>query len=406
MPYVMRSRSKVTAVAHALLAVALALTACSHYPGPRPVGDGHVSTTTLFEAGHGGYHTYRIPALLRTREGTLLAFVEARRNGAGDSGDIDVLLRRSADEGKSWSPPVVVCDMGPNTCGNPTVVQDGDTGVIWLFMSWNRAGDNEAALVNGRGRDTRRVFLSSSSDDGVTWSEPVEVTDAVKDSSMTWYSTGPGVGIQLHGGPHAGRLLIPGDHTYPDPHGDADSGPYTWGTQVIVSDDHGRSWHLGGLVRPRVAEPQIAEVPGHPGRVVMNASFDQHPLLRAQSYSDDGGDSWSPPVAVPELVNPNCESSLIEASEPSSPMPFLLFANPASTRRVNLVVRRSDDGGATWSRGLLVHRGPAAYSGMAEIPPGRIAVLFETGRRSAYERIAFLTVPIDSIPRLSPDLHR
>jgi len=398
MPYVIRSRRKVTAIAHALPAVALALIACGHYPGPRPVGDGDIPTKTLFQAGTGGYHTYRMGALLRTTHGSLLVFVDARRNIANDSGNIDLLLRRSTDNGVTWSKPMVVCDVGVDTCDNATVVQDRDTGIIWLFMCWNRAEDGEAALVNGRGRDTRRVFLSSSSDDGVTWSRPAEVTGAVKDSSMTWYSTGPGVGIQLRTGPHAGRLLIPGDHTYPDPQGEWDGGHYSWGAQVIVSDDHGRSWHIGGLAQPMVAEPQIAEVPGEPDHLVMNARSFAGKHRRAQSWSDDGGDTWSLPTLAPELIDPFCQGSLIGATNPSSPTPFLLLVNPASTRREDLVVRRSDDGGATWSRGLLVHRGPAAYSGMAEIPPGRVAVVFETGQRTAYERIAFLTVPIDSIP--------
>ncbi len=389
---------KPATLAFAPFALALGLAACGRYPGPRPVGDGHVPATTLFEAGQGGYHTYRIPALLRTSGGTLLAFVEARRNGAGDNGDIDVLLRRSTDDGRSWSSPAVVCDMGPDTCGNPTVVQDADTGVVWLFVSWNRAEDDEAALVNGRGRDTRRVFVLSSPDDGLTWSAPAEVTATVKDSSMTWYSTGPGVGIQLRSGPHAGRLLIPGDHTYPDSLGEWMGGHYSWGAQVIVSDDHGRSWHLGGVARPKVAEPQIAEVPGRPDHLVMNARSFAGKHRRAESFSDDGGDTWSAPTLVPELIDPFCQGSLIEADDSSSSRVFLLFANPASTDREDLVVRRSDDGGASWSRGLLVHRGPAAYSSIALIPPGRLAVLFETGARSAYERIALLTVPIDSIP--------
>jgi len=395
----MRDRFPVPTLARASLVVGLALAACSRYPGPPPVGDGDIPAETLFEAGVGGYHTYRIPALLRTSRGTLLAFVEGRRNGAGDSGDIDVLLRRSTDGGVRWSQPTVVCDIGPNTCGNPTVVEDYDTGVVWLFVSWNRAQDDEAALVNGRGRDTRRVFVLSSPDDGLTWSTPVEVTASVKDSSMTWYSTGPGIGIQLGSGPHAGRLLIPGDHTYPDPQGEWMGGHYSWGAQVIISDDHGRSWHLGGVSQPMVAEPQIAEVPGQPDRLIMNARSFAGKHRRAQSFSEDGGDSWSRPTLVPELIDPFCQGSLIEASDPSSPTPFLLFANPASTRREDLVVRRSDDGGARWSRGLLVHRGPAAYSSIAELPAGRLAVLFETGARSAYERVAFLTVPIDSIPR-------
>jgi sialidase-1 len=216
---------------------------------------------------------------------------------------------------------------------------------------------------------------------------------------MTWYSTGPGIGVQLRGGLHDGRLILPGDHTFRDPAGTAGAGGFTWGAQVIISDDHGQSWHLGGVAQPDAVEPQVAETPGHPGRLLLNArSFAGDRHRRAQATSDDGGDTWSRPTVVDALIDPFCQGSLIRAREPGSGTSILLLANPASATRERLVVRRSQDGGRSWSQGLLVHRGPAAYSSMAQLAGGELAILFETGRREPYERIDLVRIGIDSIP--------
>src|SRR5262245_52541829 len=82
----------------------------------------------VFVAGEGAYHTYRIPSAILTPKGTLLAFAEGRRAGAGDAGDIDLVLRRSHDGGRTWTPIQVIGDNGPNTFGNPCAVADRRTG--------------------------------------------------------------------------------------------------------------------------------------------------------------------------------------------------------------------------------------------------------------------------------------
>jgi len=128
-----------------------------------------VTHTRVYTSREEGYHTYRIPALLSTPRGTLLAFCEGRRAGRGDSGDIDLMLRRSEDRGGTWSAQRVLWDDAGNTCGNPCAVVDGETGVIWLLLTWNRGDDTEQEIVDGRSADTRRVYVASSHDDGVTW---------------------------------------------------------------------------------------------------------------------------------------------------------------------------------------------------------------------------------------------
>ncbi len=191
----------------------------------------------VFQSGFDGYHTFRIPALAVTRNGTILAFCEGRKNSRADTGDIDLLVKRSSDGGRTWTPPQIVWSDGENTCGNPAPVMDRTTGIIHLLMTWNCGSDREADIHAGRGRDTRRVFITRSTDEGRTWAKPREITPTVKRPDWRWYATGPVNGIQLTRGPHAGRLLIPCNHSSPGPEGRAVS----W-SHVIYSDDAGRSW--------------------------------------------------------------------------------------------------------------------------------------------------------------------
>src|SRR5262249_6561478 len=136
-----------------------------------PLRGADVVQAPVFVSGKEGYHTYRIPALLVTKKGTLLAFCEGRKNGPGDSGDIDLLLKRSFDGGKTWAKTQVVWDDGTNTCGNPCPVIDSRTGTIWLLATHNLGTDTEAMIVGGKSKGTRTVWVCHSKDDGATWSK-------------------------------------------------------------------------------------------------------------------------------------------------------------------------------------------------------------------------------------------
>ena len=167
-----------------------------------------IDSIDLFESGTQGYHTFRIPSLIPTPTGTVLAFCEGRKNARGDTGDIDMLLRRSDDGGQTFAPFELVWDDGPNTCGNPCPVIDARTGAISLLMTHNLGHDHEPEIIDQTSEGTRTVWLTRSEDDGRTWSPPVEITSAAKQPNWTWYATGPGAGIQLA----TGRLVIPCDH--------------------------------------------------------------------------------------------------------------------------------------------------------------------------------------------------
>jgi sialidase-1 len=336
----------------------------------------------LFVSGQDGYHTYRIPALAATAKGTLLAFCEGRKSASSDCGDIDLLLKRSTDGGKTWTRQETVWNDGENTCGNPCPVLDRETGVLWLLMTWNLGTDREPDIIAKKSKDTRRVFVTSSNDDGLTWSSPKEITADVKDPTWTWYATGPGNGIQLTRGNHAGRLVIPCDHI------EGATGKYF--SHAIFSDDHGKTWRLGGTT-PRDHVNECAVVELEDGRLMLNMRNNQSGSnFRQICFSRDGGETWDGQAFDPTLLEPICQASLIRYRWPQNgEKGQILFSNPASKKRENMTVRTSFDEGATWSGARSLCEGPAAYSSLAVTPAGSVACLYETGKKDAYETIVF-----------------
>ena len=146
-----------------------------------------LSQMEVFRSGEGWYHTYRIPALVVSAKGTLLAFCEGRKNGGGDAGKIDLLLRRSFDNGKTWGAVQTVAEMGEDTIGNPAPVVDRKSGAVILVMTHNPGNISERQIENGGG--ARTVWITRSKDDGATWSKPEEITRDVKKPDWTWYAT-------------------------------------------------------------------------------------------------------------------------------------------------------------------------------------------------------------------------
>jgi sialidase-1 len=340
--------------------------------------------TEVFRSGTEGYHTFRIPSLVVTKKGTLLAFCEGRKKGRSDTGDIDLVLRRSSDGGRTWSPLAVVWDDAGHTCGNPCAVVDQSTGTVWLLMTWNDGAVHERDIAAGHGADSRRVFVAHSTDDGQSWAEPREITPHVKEKDWTWYATGPGAGIQLERGEHAGRLVIPCDHKTRE--GDETKQTERGYSHVIYSDDAGRSWRLGGATpSDKCNESEVVELAD--GRLMLNMrSYDPRVKARRVSVSDDGGATWSEPEIDRTLIEPICQGSIRRYRWPLGEIPgAILFSNPASTeRRERLTIRASLDDGATWKHERLLYEGSAAYSCLAVLPEGEIGCLYE---RDDYGRI-------------------
>jgi sialidase-1 len=345
----------------------------------------------LFVSGENGYHTYRIPALAVSTKGTVLAFCEGRKNGWGDSGDIDLVLKRSTDNGKTWSPQQLIWDDKENTCGNPCVVVDRDTGAIFLFSTWNRGDDHEGQIIAQTSKDTRRVYVLCSTDDGVTWSVPKEVTSEVKKPEWTWYATGPGSGIQIENGPHKGRLVIPCDHI--------EAKTKNYYSHVIYSDDHGKRWVLGGRTpQHQVNECEVVELTK--GWLMLNMrNYARANKQRQVAYSRDGGTTWADQKFDAALIEPICQAAIERYSWPAgTETGVVLFSNPASqSGRVNMTVRGSKDYGQSWPLQHVLHAGPSAYSDLAILANGEIACFYEAGEMYACEDIRFAAFAFDAL---------
>jgi len=343
---------------------------------------GELRQTEVFVSGRDGYHTYRIPSVIVTPKGTVLAFCEARKESRSDTGNIDLVLRRSLDGGATWEPMQVVADEGPNTIGNPCPVIDQSTGTIWLPLTRNLGQDTEAEIINGTSEGTRECWLMHSTDDGKTWSKPIDITRAVKRPEWTWYATGPGVGIQLA----SGRLVIPCDSKT--------AGRKQWLSHVIYSDDHGKSWQLGGVVEENVNECQVVEL--EDGDLMINMRSYHGKNRRAVATSKDGGLTWTAPVLDEALIEPVCQASFLRYTRRADfGRSRLLFSNPAESRREKMTIRVSYDEGQTWPVARLLHAGPAAYSCLTVLPDMTIGCLYERGEKSAYETITFARFPIE-----------
>jgi sialidase-1 len=248
-------------------------------------------------------------------------------------------------------------------------------------MTHNLGKDHESAIIDKTSTGTRTVWTTTSTDNGVTWTTPREITATTKDPSWTWYATGPGNGIQLRGGDHAGRLVIPCDHI------EVDTRKYF--SHVIISDDHGKTWtRAGSTPKDQLNECAVAELAD--GSLLLNMrNYDRSKRSRVLSRSTDGGASWSLPEHHQELPEPICQASMIALDDGK----ILVFSNPASPlKRVAMRARRSTDGGRSWSDGTLLHEGPSAYSSLVALPGNTVGCLYECGESHPYERIRFQRV--------------
>lgn len=355
--------------------------------------DASIQKSVLWEKGTGDYNNYRIPSLIVTEKGTLLAFCEGRE--AGDAGNIDLLLKRSEDNGITWSDEQIVWDDAQNTCGNPCPVIDEETGRIWLFLTWNKGDDHETEIINKTSSFPRVPFLCYSDDDGLSWSEPVNMNETCRDTSWGWYATGPGIGIQIKDGPHKGRLVIPANHSYDDPNGTIRNGPYGYGAHVLFSDDHGETWEISEPIKPGCNESQVTELSD--GILLMNMrSYNNH-YSRAISLSKDGGKTWTEIEHDFQLVESKCQASILNYGT-FNKEPLHLFLNPAvPIGRTHITLKASFDDCQSWSNEKLIYAGPGAYSCLTRLPDGKIGLFFETGRESAYEKMIFISFNLNKM---------
>lgn len=330
-----------------------------------PLAAAEPATQDLFTAGESGYVTYRIPGLLAHGK-TVLAYAEARRDGFGDWADIDVVLRRSADGGKTWEPMRVLVDSGKDTVNNPVAIPGSKPGEIHFLYCINYA----------------KAFHMRSTDGGRTFSAAREITAAFEPlrRQYDWnvIATGPGHGIRLRNG----RLLIAvwlstgGKRHRPSR------------VSTLFSDDNGATWQTGELVPDTLPNPsETYAIERRDGSVLLNIRNESTEHRRAISVSANGATGWSTPEFHAQLLEPVCMASLIR-----HPKGGLVFSNPDNLEasyvdasktvnrdRKNLTVQWSGDEGKTWTAKRVLERGLSGYSDLAATPDGMILCLYERG---------------------------
>lgn len=349
---------------------------------------GEVRRLKIFEAGEEGYYTYRIASLVSTKSGTLLAFCAARMGKGGDWDPINIVMRRSTDSGKTWEKMKMIAHKDSVPCDNAMPIVDYMTGEVHLLFQ----------------TDYARCFYVKSADDGITWSEPVDITSAIDEFKKVYpwvvLAPGPGHGIQLING----RLVVP---FWLSNGGGKEFGPTRRGHRpsVVVSafsDDHGKTWKAGEIA---VNDNDTTVIPNETsciqladGRVLFNSRNESINYRRLFTYSNDGGTNWSKPVFADAFFEPICFGSMCRYSlQPFQSKNRMLFCNPDSRQdpwtaekastprsarnrhRTNLTVRMSYDEGLTWPVSKVIDPGIAGYSDMAVTPDGLIHCFYEGG---------------------------
>jgi sialidase-1 len=374
-----------------------------------PAAEPRLGKTDLFEAGKGGYKLYRIPGIVVTAKGTVLAYCEARKYSGLDWDDIEILLRRSTDGGKTWSEPAGLPRPEGKFAHNPAAVAKK------LAKEDQITFNNPVAIVDRDGSihflycvDYGRCFYLRSDDDGQTFRKPVEITATFerfhKDYACKVFATGPGHGIQLKNG----RLVVAVWLS----RGTGGNAHRPSVVATIYSDDAGKTWQRGDIVAnetdPLTNPNETALVQLSDGRVMLNIRNESKRNRRAVAFSPDGATKWTRPVFDEQLKEPICMASLCRLSEKATQdRDRLLFANPDNLLRSgkegkpgqvrdrkNLTVKLSYDEGKTWPVFRVLEPGFSGYSDLAVGPTGTIYCFYERGSTDGKDIYAtkYLTV--------------
>lgn len=334
----------------------------------------HRLAVKVRSAGDDGVAAYRIPGLVTTRQGTLVATYDIRHNNAYDlQGDIDVGISRSTDGGLTWGPMITAMDMGEynglpqdqNGIGDPCIVLDENSGDILLFAAWVHGGKPGHAAwwtaADGfEPASTPQLMMARSQDDGLSWSQPENLTRQIKRPEWKFTFQGPGRGITMADS----TLVVPFQHQEPD---------RTPAAGVMYSKDGGATWQVHEYAKINTTESQVAEV--EPGVLMLNMR-DNRKTGRAVYVTRNLGKTWEPHASDGQLAEPVCMASLLKAGK------LLLFSNPADGKdRRNMTVQVSEDGGVTWTRRLLLDEGYSwGYSCLTMIDKNTVGILYESSQ--------------------------
>ena len=326
------------------------------------------------------YKKFRIPAVIKAPNGDILAFAEGRTEG--DHNNVDIVMKRSTNNGKDWSKTLVVIwpqkENDKRTFGNPCPVVDEERGTIWLLFC----------------EDGYDVWLTKSTDNGKNWATPYKISDQVKNPKWAWGSkpqkdedekiiwTGPGIGIQIKHGKYKGRLVIP-CHFQPFPKGKP-VGVNNNRMWVFYSDNHGKTWNYPSLSELG-NESQVVELSNHD--LMLNGrnqkGFGGKPTRRLTATSSNGGVKFTDSIRDGKLIDPVCQASILRYSFGRGDKNVILFSNPAhETDRKRMTIRISNDDGKTWSDGKCICKGFSGYSCLVKQADDKIGVLYETKNSS------------------------
>lgn len=361
-------------------------------------------TVPVFTSGTEGHKSYRIPAIISLPNGELLAIAEGRVNGAGDFGDINIVMKRSSDNGQTWGALQYIAEFDTLQCGNPAPVVDltdpqYPQGRIFLF--YNTGNNHEGEVRKGKGY--KQVWYKTSTDGGRTWTEPIDITlkvhrpnypqgNAAYNFKEDWrtYANTPGHAMQFQTGKYKGRIYVAANHSAGGPQKQAED----YDAHGFYTDDHGKTFHLGASLNiPGSNESMATEISG--GRLMFN-SRNQKGDIRARiiGISSNGGETWDTTYFDKNLPDPVCQASILTIGKKKRKN-ILAFCNAADEkRRDNLMLRISYDDGKTWTKSFLIYKNStqadaAAYSDIVTVSKKEIGVLYE---KDNYSQIVFTIV--------------
>jgi len=360
--------------------------------------------TPVFVSGQEGHKVYRIPAVIGLPNGNLLAFAEGRVQNSADFGDINLVMKKSIDQGKTWSALQILVDIDKLQAGNPAPVVDlfdpaYPNGVVYLF--YNTGNNHENEIRKGHG--IREVWFIRSFDMGITWTNPVNITSQVHrpfhlsyNFKEDWrsYANTPGHGFQFTEGKFKGRIFIAANHSQGEPQNEFRD-YYAHG---YYTDDHGKTFHISENIPLKGSNEAIgAALSGD--RMLLNIRNQAGDIRnRIIAYSSDGGEKWDTVFFNNDLIDPVCQGSIISIGEKRGKT-VLAFSNPADAlKRDNLMVKISYDEGITWPKSMLVDKSSpgykgdwSAYSDLVLLNKNTIGILYE---RNNYSEIIFKRVKI------------
>lgn len=344
------------------------------------------AAVTVFASGEDGFNTYRIPALIRTGKGKLVAFAEARASQA-DAANNAIVTKISEDGGVTWG-RMGVCQsptevLNGGSLNNPCVVENRSGRLIVHFQQYPKDTHEFDVAAGLEGPKVVKGYQTESRDGGVTWSVPQDITRQIKPPEAVTIASGPGIGIRLERGKHKNRLVMPYNYRVGN----------RWWVYCAYSDDEGRHWKRGLRVdqpdEMNANEVQVVELAS--GDVLLNARNQAKRKERVLAMSTDGGATFSPAAFDSRLIDPVCQGSIVRLGNG-----YLAFSNPVhATKRENGVVRFSWDEGRTWPISSSIELGSFQYSSLAALPDKRVGVLYETVVNGNYQiRFQSMAIPL------------